>query len=50
MPIPPAVLDINAQSFNVLNIPSIESSSMLIRKQEESCCILRPLLNKVGVA
>ncbi len=48
--IPPAVFDISAQSFIVLKIPSIESSSIPIKKQEDNCCIFRPLLNKVGVA
>ena len=50
MPIPPAVLDISAQSLIVLKIPSIESSSIPIKKHEESCCIFSPLLNNVGVA
>ena len=50
MPIPPAVLDIRAQSFMVLKIPSIESSSIPIKKHDDNCCIFNPLLNKVGVA
>ena len=50
IPMPPAVLEIRAQSLIVLKIPSIESSSMLIKKQDDNCCILSPLLNNVGVA
>ena len=49
-PMPPAVLDIKAQSLIVLKIPSIESSSIPMRKQDDNCCIFRPLLNRVGVA
>ena len=35
MPIPPAVLEIMAQSFIVLKIPSMESSSIPIKKHED---------------
>ena len=49
-PIPPADCDILAHCFNVSYIPSILSSCMVNKKQEESCGFGVPALNKVGVA
>lgn len=49
-PIPPAPLEILAQFLSVSNIPSMESSCMCVRKQEDICGSGVPALNMVGVA
>ena len=41
-PIPPAPFEMSAQRFNVSKIPSIESSTIVIKKQDASCCFANP--------
>ena len=47
---PPADLEIIAQSCTVLNIPSMESSFMASKKQLLICGRTVPALKRVGVA
>jgi len=49
-PIPPADLEICAHSLSVSKMPSIESSFIASRKQEDICGHGVPALNMVGVA
>ena len=49
-PIPPAPFEIRAHRFRVSKMPSIESSTIVIKKQDANCCLARPAWNKVGVA
>lgn len=49
-PMPPANLEMDAQSFRVSKMPSIESSFTVSRKQLLICGLLVPALNSVGVA
>ena len=49
-PIPPANLEISAHSFRVSYIPSMLSSFIATRKQDDSCGMQVPALNRVGLA
>lgn len=49
-PMPPADFEIRAQRSTVLKIPSMESSAMVSKKQEDICGRQVPALNSVGEA
>ena len=49
-PMPPALLEILAQSESDSKMPTMESSFIWVRKQDDSCGVGVAALKRVGVA